>query len=66
MGCGKFELGNIKTNRNNLAHGSVSFADALENSSISDLKSKSIILLNFLDELIVSVKEYTNNKKYKN
>ena len=59
-------LGNIKTNRNNLAHGSVSFADALENSSISDLKSKSIILLKFLDELIISVREYTINKKYKN
>ena len=57
-------LGNIKTTRNDLAHGSVSFADALESSSISDLKEKSKIMINFLDDLIQSVKLYTDDKKY--
>ncbi len=58
-------LENIKTNRNNLAHGSVSFADALMSSSIADLKIKADFLIKFLDELIASVQNYTNTGRYR-
>lgn len=57
---------NIKVSRNNLAHGSFSFSDALKDFSISDIKRKSDFVLNFLDELIVAVKEYTDKEYYKN
>ena len=56
---------NIKSNRNNLAHGSFSFSDALKDSSISDVKRKSDFVLKFLDELIIIVKEYTDKEGYK-
>ena len=58
-------LENIKTNRNDLAHGSVSFTDALMSSSISDLKGKANLLINFLDELIESVQKYTKSGLYR-
>lgn len=56
---------NIKINRNNLAHGSFSFSDALKDSSISDLKKKSEFVLNFIDELVITVKEYAEKESYK-
>ena len=55
----------IKDNRNNLAHGSVSFVEALQMQSIADIKGNATTIIFFLDELIVLVKEYIEQQKYR-
>lgn len=57
-------LENIKQNRNNLAHGTVSFVEAVQNDSISDLESNAHIIVGFLDELIGTVKNYIETREY--
>ncbi|OUQ31335.1 MAE_28990/MAE_18760 family HEPN-like nuclease [Massilimicrobiota timonensis] len=58
-------LGRIKKNRNNLAHGSVSFVEAVREDSILDIKRNEIIVVAFLDELIETVSTYIEEQKYK-
>ena len=58
-------LEGIKENRNNLAHGSVSFVEAVREDSISDIKRNETIVAAFLDELIVTVSAYIEEQKYK-
>lgn len=55
----------IKENRNNLAHGSVSFVDAVRTYSISDIKRNETFVVAFLEELIDTVTAYINEQKYK-
>lgn len=59
-------LGNIKENRNNLAHGSVSFVDAVRNDSINDIDENAKFIISFLEELIDTVVEFIDAKKYYN
>ena len=58
-------LRSIKTNRNNLAHGSVSFVDAVREDSIFDIKNTKDFVVAFLEELIDSVSKYINGQGYK-
>lgn len=58
-------LENIKEKRNNLAHGSVSFVDAVRNNSIIDISTNADFIISFLEELIATVEEFINNEKYK-
>lgn len=58
-------LSNIKNKRNDLAHGSVSFVEALRNSSISDIETNANIVFLFLNELIENVTKYIEKKSYK-
>lgn len=58
-------LENIKNKRNDLAHGTVSFVDAVKDNSISDLEQEVIIVTNFLEDLIKHVKLYLANGDYR-
>lgn len=58
-------LGNIKENRNNLAHGAVSFVDAVRNDSIIDIKNNVKFIIKFLEELIDTVVEFIDDQRYK-
>lgn len=58
-------LEGIKDNRNNLAHGSVSFVEAVREDSISDIKQNEAVVVAFLDELIATVSVYIEEQKYK-
>lgn len=58
-------LEGIKENRNNLAHGSVSFVDAVRADSISDIRRNESFVVAFLEELIDTVTIYINEQKYK-
>ncbi|MCD7836927.1 MAG: hypothetical protein LUG83_09845 [Lachnospiraceae bacterium] len=58
-------LENIKENRNNLAHGSVSFVEAVRADSISDIKRNEAFVIAFLEELISTVTAYITDQKYK-
>ena len=55
----------VKQKRNDLAHGTVSFVEAVQNDSIHDLEDNVKIIIGFLDELIETVKIYLNESKYK-
>lgn len=59
-------LRSIREKRNDLAHGSVSFVEALRDSSIEDIETKYNLVFQFLDELIKNVSDYLDNKCYKN
>lgn len=58
-------LGSIKDNRNKLAHGSVSFVEAVRDDSIQDFEKYFKFITLFLEELIDVVSEYIETKKYK-
>ena len=55
----------IKENRNNLAHGSVSFVEAMREDSIDDIKTSETLVVGFLEELIETVSTYIEEQKYK-
>ena len=57
-------LDEIKENRNNLAHGAVSFVDAVRSDSISDIRSNEKFVVAFLEELIDTVTTYINEQRY--
>ncbi|WP_077612217.1 MAE_28990/MAE_18760 family HEPN-like nuclease [Clostridium sp. Marseille-P2415] len=58
-------LNSIKTQRNNLAHGSVSFTDAVRMDAISDIESNEKFVISFLEELIETVIDYIDHEMYK-
>lgn len=58
-------LESIKNSRNNLAHGSVSFVEAMSQNGIDDIKKTAVKVLLFLDELVDLVKEYIKTQQYK-
>lgn len=58
MHCSNYRpiiLENIKTQRNDLAHGSVSFVDALRDSTISNIENDASVTIAFLEELMMLV-----------
>lgn len=57
-------LENIKEKRNNLAHGSVSFVEAVRNNSINDIDINARFIISFLQELIDTVEQFIDEKKY--
>lgn len=59
-------LSNIKNQRNDLAHGSVSFVDADRGDTLQDIEKHKGFVINFLHELIENVEEYINQAKYRN
>lgn len=58
-------LANIKSQRNDLAHGSVSFVEALRDSTIGNIRNDANIIIAFLEELMLLVEEYIKNEAYK-
>lgn len=58
-------LENIKEKRNNLAHGSVSFVEAVRNNSIKDIDTNAKFIISFLEELIDTVVEFIDGNRYK-
>jgi hypothetical protein len=58
-------LEDIKENRNNLAHGAVSFVDAVRTDTIEDIKRNERFVVGFLEELIDTVTTYIADQKYK-
>ncbi len=58
-------LTSIKDKRNSLAHGSVSFVEALRDDSISDIEGNKKFIVNFLEEIINDVSNYILNEDYK-
>lgn len=55
----------VKNQRNNLAHGNISFSECGSNYMISDLKKFKEDILIVLQELVNQAKEYISNKRYK-
>lgn len=58
-------LSSIKKNRNNLAHGAVSFVDAVRDDSIQDFEKYTQFIMSFLEELIETVNSYIKNGDYR-
>lgn len=58
-------LDNIKKNRNELAHGSLSFVEAMSLKSVADIRVTADIVILFLDEVIDLVKEYIEKQMFK-
>ncbi len=58
-------LASIKQHRNDLAHGSVSFVDAVREDGIYDIMRNKEFVLNFLEELINAVENYIEDEQYK-
>lgn len=58
------KLHQVKTQRNNLAHGTTSFAECGRNYSVSQLRDikKEVIL--FLRNILKNIKKYLDNRKY--
>lgn len=68
MHCSNYRpiiLENIKTQRNDLAHGSVSFVDALRDSTISNIENDASVTIAFLEELMMLVSNYIVNQEYR-
>ena len=58
-------LDKVKKQRNNLAHGSVSFTDALRENTITDIDRNQQQITSFLEELIDTVSTYIVAQQYK-
>lgn len=58
-------LDSIKEKRNNLAHGTVSFVEALRDVGILDIEKNEKFIANFLEEIINNVSQYLANESYK-
>lgn len=59
-------LDKIKKSRNDLAHGSVSFVEAMRDNSTSDIELDITIISNFLEEIMADVSDYLDMEYYKN
>lgn len=55
----------VKSKRNNLAHGNISFSECGSNYLVSDLKTMKENILDGMSEVVTQVKSYIVNKKYK-
>lgn len=62
---GGLSLGTVKDRRNDLAHGTLSFAECGRNYSIDDLKDIKKETVVFLKGLLVGMKQYYDGKQYK-
>lgn len=59
------KLNFIKTKRNELAHGAISFTEALRDRAIKDISDDNEIIFSFLKDLIETVENYHDNEEYK-
>lgn len=59
------KLKDIKTKRNDLAHGSVSFTEALRDSVIGDINEDKGKIFSFLDDLVDAFSDYIAGERYK-
>ncbi|MDD4439137.1 MAG: MAE_28990/MAE_18760 family HEPN-like nuclease [Tissierellia bacterium] len=59
------KLTQIKTKRNELAHGAISFTEALRDRAIMDISEDNDIIFSFLEDLIKTVEHYHDNEEYK-
>jgi hypothetical protein len=57
-------LSTVKEKRNSLAHGDMSFADCSRDISLQDLKNIKDGVKQFIDEILRSMKDYHDNRKY--
>ena len=55
----------VKNKRNLLAHGNTSFSECGSNYMISDLHKFKDEILNGMQEIVAKVREYIDNRKYK-
>ncbi|TMP46845.1 MULTISPECIES: MAE_28990/MAE_18760 family HEPN-like nuclease [unclassified Pseudoalteromonas] len=60
------DLGSVKQNRNDLAHGNKSFSDIGQDQVPSDLYNVKIRVFDFLDEFVANVNTYLTELHYKN
>jgi hypothetical protein len=58
------KLHQVKTQRNNLAHGFISFSECGRNYTISDLRVIKHQVIIYLRRILKNVKKYLDNKKY--
>ena len=58
-------LDTVKTIRNNLAHGSISFSEAVRDKTIEDILEDWSKIKSFMKDIIDVIQEYINNQKYK-
>lgn len=58
------KLHQVKTQRNNLAHGNSSFAECGRNYTISDLREIKHEVIIYLRRILKNIEKYLNNKKY--
>lgn len=58
-------LNSLKEQRNNLAHGSVSFVEAVRTDGLRDISENKEFVFGFLDELIRIYKEYIAQQAYR-
>ena len=58
-------LSKFKSKRNELAHGSVSFIEALRDSTISTIDNEAAVVITFLEELLQLTENYINYENYK-
>jgi len=59
------KLSFVKIKRNELAHGSISFTEAMRDNAITDICKDKDIIFSFLEELIDTVELYHDNAGYK-
>jgi len=60
------KLHQVKTQRNKLAHGDLSFAECGRHYSIIDLRLTNNQVIKYLKSILLNIKEYLDNKKYLN
>lgn len=60
------KLTTIKQNRNDLAHGNVSFSDIGKGVSFSELEKTSLEAMAYLEAIIINIEDYLNNDGYLN
>lgn len=58
-------LSTIKNSRNNLAHGTISFSEAVREDAITDLQKNEKVIVDFLEEIIELVRQYISEEGYK-
>jgi len=58
------KLYQVKTQRNNLAHGNTSFAECGRNYTISDLREVKHQVIIYLRRILKNIEKYLDNKKY--
>ncbi|MGC4018839.1 MAG: MAE_28990/MAE_18760 family HEPN-like nuclease [Muricomes sp.] len=55
----------IKTRRNSLAHGDVSFSECARDDSALDLEKTKDVTIKFIDDILIGMERYYNEKSYR-
>jgi hypothetical protein len=59
------ELRNIKSDRNDLAHGSKSFVECSQTKTLSEIQEQKRKIFDYLNDYIMAIDEYIDNEKYR-